>query len=205
MRRPWPVLLIAVVFGLLAGPSPFAAEVGLADTWRDATTTQIELKKTLILAITTDTKIRHRFEDRFVTLLRGRELQATTSYSIVPDLRAVPDRDAVVTALLEQHVQGVIALRLVPLDAMTVEAWGAKWRDDLAKPILLRDYVNASLAQMNPDAAWYGVEATLWTMETRRCVWAARTKELQTGALRKGAGGLVEDIIDDLRFKNLLK
>lgn len=200
------LLIVALLLpGILTTPPARAGEVVLADSWLNDQAKPVELGRVLVVAITTDTGIRHRFEDRFVSMLRGRNSDGTTSYSLVPDLRHIENRQAIVDTLLSLKVQGVITVRLVPLEKETAPAWSAAWRGHLLEPSLVRTQIEESLAQMEPDAKSYGVEVTLWSMEAGERLWAGRTNPDSARALGKGVGDLVYDIVNDLVYKGLLK
>lgn len=200
------LLIVALLLpGILTTPPARAGEVVLADSWLNDQAKPVELGRVLVVAITTDTGIRHRFEDRFVSMLRGRNSDGTTSYSLVPDLRHIENRQAIVDTLLSLKVQGVITVRLVPLEKETAPAWSAAWRGQLLEPSLVRTQIEESLAQMEPDAKSYGVEVTLWSMEAGERLWAGRTNPDSARALGKGVGDLVYDIVNDLVYKGLLK
>ena len=204
-RRRFLLVLLLCVPGILPMPPARAGEIVLADSWRNDAAKPVELAKVLVVAITTDTGIRHRFEERFVSMLRGRNSDGITSYSLVPDLRHVGDRKAIVDILLSEKVQGVITVRLVPLEKETAPAWSAAWKGRLLEPSLIRTQIEESLAQMNPDAKSYGVEVTLWSMAAGERLWAGRTNPDSARALSRGAGDLVYDIVNEMVYKGLLK
>jgi len=205
-RRFLLILVLALLLpGILPTPPTGAGELALAESWLNDGARPVELSRILVVAITTDPRIRHRFEDRFVSMLRGRNSDGTTSYSLVPDLRHIEHRQAIVDTLLSEKVQGVITVRLVPLGKETAPAWSAAWRSDLLKPSLVRTQIEESLAQMKPDAASYGVEVTLWSMQAGERLWAGRTNPDSARALGKGAGDLVYDIVNEMVYKGLLK
>lgn len=126
-----------------------AAEIALLDEWRAPEIGGTQFKRLLAAGITTDAPTRRKFEDRFVSLLRGREVA-------------------------------------------------------LGTPGRVRAYVEASVGRPPVKASRYGVEVTLWSVATGERVWAVRTGENKIGNLRKEAGSLVEDVINDLIHARLL-
>jgi len=197
------VALLPLVF--LPAPPADADELALADSWLNDGARPVELDKVLVVAITTDAGLRRRVEDRCVSMLRGRNSEGTTSYSLVPDLRHIGDRGKIVDTLLAQEVQGVITVRFVPLGKETAPAWSTAWRGRLVEPTLVRTQIEESLAELTPDAKSYGVEVNLWSMQAGERLWAGRTNPESARALSKGAADLVYDIVNELVYKGLLK
>ena len=66
----------------------------LVDDWTDRSFEKHEFKNLLIIGITDDIDARKQFENKFVSHLRGRDVMAVTSYSLVPDLTVTEDETA---------------------------------------------------------------------------------------------------------------
>jgi hypothetical protein len=186
--------------GLPAGGADLPA---IADRWRSDTPIPPDVRKVLIVGITADNAARRRFEDRVVTLLRARTVEAITSYSIVPDLRAERDTAAVIGALFERRVEGVITVRLRPLDETPEEQRAAAWRDAMAKPERAREYVDAALRDLDTEAKEIGAEVAYWSMEDGHRVWAGRFHGAKIKTLRKEASAMAQTAIDEMRFAGL--
>ena len=75
---PYRALLVALALGALAAPAIAAEAPVLADRWKAAQGVPPSIRKVLIVGITPDVKARRRFEDRFVTVLRARSVEAIT-------------------------------------------------------------------------------------------------------------------------------
>ena len=196
-------LLLAGVLAALQEPAG-AAVPSLAATWKDPATEHPPYNKILVVGITRNAPARRRFEDLFVSVLRGRSLEGRTSYTLAPDLDNVKDPQAIVDTLFAEHVDGVITVRLVSMDDRKEEDWDAAWRKDVENPVPIRTYVADSLAHLAPEAHWHGAELALWDVQTGRRLWAARSAPLKVKSLRKHATVLVQDTMDQLRFENLL-
>src|SRR4051812_10799881 len=67
--------------------------------------------KILVVAIADDREIRNRFEDKFVSHLRGRGIMAMASHPIVPSLTRMEDRKKVLEAIKKEGVDGVLTVR----------------------------------------------------------------------------------------------
>ncbi|HZN02243.1 MAG TPA: hypothetical protein VFD06_01520 [Candidatus Polarisedimenticolia bacterium] len=208
-RRPADLLVAAALACGLALPglptSPARADApALMDTWRGPGSARPEFKKVLVVGITRNAPARRRFEDLFVSILRGRESQAITSYSLAPDLDNIPDPEKVVETLFAGQVDGVITVRLVSLDGRDEAQWGEAWRKELDEPVRIRPYVTDSLRRLAPDADLHGAEFALWDVQTGERLWAGRSGPVKVKKLKKSATDLVQDVMTELRFRALL-
>ena len=176
---------------------------GLEDRWKDAQAMRLAMRKVLVVGITLDAHARRAFEDHFVSLLRGREVEAITGYSIVPDLGAERDTAKVRDALLAQRVGGLITVRLAPLGDPPEEAWAAGWREAMTAPERARDYVDTGLRAFDVKASKYGVEVAFWSMDDGRRIWAGRFKGQKLKYLRGHASEMVRSVIDEMVFQGL--
>ena len=87
-RRGILLALVAVVFASGAG----GERRKLAEFWSDPDHPSRRYEKLVVIGISDDQQIRHRFENKFVTHLRARQRDGQTSYSLVPDLSVVQSR-----------------------------------------------------------------------------------------------------------------
>lgn len=196
-------LASALLLAALPG-GPIAGTPSLHDAWKSPTAEHGEFKKVLVVGITRNAPARRRFEDLFVSVLRGRESQGITSYSIVPDLDNIPDPNKVVETLFADQVDAVITVRLVSLDGRDEAAWGTAWRAEVEQPARIRPYVTESLRQLAPDADQHGVEFGLWNVQTGERLWAGRSGPVKVKKLRKSATDLVQDVMTEMRFRQLI-
>ena len=164
----------------------------------------MKLHKLAIVGISADQEIRHRFEDKFVAHLRGREYEAVTSYSKVADLAVVEDREFLLNTILEQHIDGAISVRVVRLESKDEEGWSAKWRRDLDSGRTLRSMIDESLPHTGEKARHIGVEVALWETQGWSCIWSARTNASTLKTLRKGSSDFVQLVMDALEREKLL-
>ena len=200
------VVACAFVAPTLVAPPALADESGLADRWMDVAAARIGLHKVLIVGIAKDPKARRRFEDRFVTVLRTHNTEGVTSYSIVPDLQAPGDPEEIMKTLFAQRVDGVITVRIKPVDAKSEEAWAAGWRAAQEEPQRARAYVEASLREINPEADDFAAEVTLWSLgsaDTGRRIWAGRFSRQSIKYLRKHVNEMVQLVVDEMQYKDL--
>jgi hypothetical protein len=192
-----PLLVLAAAAG--------ASDIGMAEHWKMPDANRIGFNKVVVIGITTDAAARQRFEDRFVSLLRGRSMQGITSYSIVPDLTNVPDPHKVVEALLADQVDGVFTVRLVPFaDKKAWEAWPAAWRAGVESAPTVRAYVEESLARVPPaKVKKHGAEVSVWEVANGRRLWAGRFSPMSIGDLQDNASGMTQDVMTELVFEKV--
>ena len=176
----------------------------IADRWKSPDYQQTTFGKFMVVGITDDAETRRRFEDKFVSHLRGRKLEAVTSYSIVPDLTSIADRTEIVAAIEEQSIQAVISVRLVSMASTTPEAWAGSWRETTTGSQRLRELIDESLPLPAKPVGPFGVEIALWDTKTGARVWAGRTESYKLKQLQRGAGEIVQRIMDRLRVDSLV-
>ena len=159
----------------------------------------IHLTNVLVVGISDDRDIRNRFEDRFVTHLRGRGVQASASHSIVPDLTDLDDRDRILDAIYAEGVDAVLTVRAVRVERRGNAEWIAGWDAWSAAASTPRELIEASLPITGNRAKRYGVEFALWEIVGPRRLWAARSDVIKRKRLDDGAGDLLQAAIADLR------
>ena len=197
---------LAVLAVLLLAVSPAGAEKThkLVDIALNAHFERRPFHKIVVVAIVEDAETRRRFEDKFVSHLRGRDVEATVSYGIAPDLLAPPSRALVSEFVADESIDGAISVRVVPLKGRTEEEWADAWREFADGSSSLTDLVAESLPVTVTKSKTYGVEVTLWDADKRIHVWSARTNPYTLKEMRKGAGDFVQFVIDALKRDRLL-
>ena len=94
---------------------------------------------------------------------------------------------------------GAMTVRAVPLDDRGEEAWGAGWTAWADAPSTVRDLVRGTIPVAKKKAKKYGIELALWSVESPRPLWAARTTAVSKGDLRSGVGDLLRLTIESLK------
>jgi len=201
-RRYLPVLLVATI--ALVGAGGF--RVKLDDLWRDPTPGAREFEKLLVIAITEDRDVRRNFENRFVSHLRGLEIEGVTSRSMAPDLTRIEDEDDIVERIRADGIDGAISVRAVSLgkNDPSYAEWVAAWRAANEQPGDLRELIDDSLPVAETGAKLYGIEIALWETGGWRRIWAGRSTGYKPKQLRKGAGDFVQYVMHVLKSENLL-
>ncbi|MCP3979649.1 MAG: hypothetical protein GY716_10010 [bacterium] len=185
---------------LIAAGVADSATYYLAEKWIDPEFEKREVAKLLAVGITDDEEVRHRFEDKLVSHLRGRGLEGETSYSMVPELQHVDNRQELLTHILDERIDAVISVRVVALKGKTAEAeWSAAWKAELAEQRTLRQLIEETLPIERSKAKKYGAEIAVWGLSERRCVWAGRTETMTRKQLQEGAGTIVQHAMDALK------
>ncbi len=197
MRRAgWISLALAAWCGLAAAESPVYQ---FADHRMNSEARPRRLQKIIVIAITDDREVRNRFEEKFVTHLKGKGFDALISHELVPDLTQPGDRQKILEALTRENVDGAITVRAVPLDGMDEKAWGAAWTAWVDAPSTVRELIQRTVPVPKKKAGRYGIEIALWDAEASRPLWAARTRGVSKGDLREGVGDLLRLTIEDLK------
>ena len=193
----------SVLVALLAAPV-FAAGYGVVERWRDPAFGGSDFARLLVVGITNDRAVRHRFEDKLVTHLRARH-QALTSYTFAPDLARVGSPGEVAQQLTERDVDGILMVGLVPItDDAALASWAGSWPEGRAVETTARESLEHALTRSQVEAPRYAVEVELWDTASRRRVWSARTEAFKRKAWRDGASTMVQSVITGLRDDKLL-
>lgn len=203
-RMAWVALAVAP---LVAAVLPLQADgkYKLVDRWQSPAEHRT-FRKFIIIGISDVKEARNQFENNFVSQLRGRNIGATASYTIVPSLVGIDDaeRDKILRTVEEQHIDGAITVRAVPLVDMTEEQWIAEWKKQIEGTGTLRELIEETLPLSGEKARKYGVELTVWDVENRTRVWAGRTGVLDRGELRKGIPEFVRGVTNVLVYVDLV-
>jgi hypothetical protein len=174
--------------------------VRLVAQWSSPESAGKKFYKILAMGIADDRELRHRFEDKMVSHLRGQDILAVTSYSMVPDLMAPGSREEILKKIEAQHIDAAITFRLVPLGKQEESAWDAEWMRQTQEAGTLRELIASSLPLKLEKSETYGVEVTLWAEATPARQWTARTAPHGIKALRQGSTMLIQDVIQTLRY-----
>jgi hypothetical protein len=188
------VVLALSAAGAAGGDAPYRLE-----DYRSIGEPVARPTKILVIALASDPQVRNRFEDKFVTHLRGREIGATASHAIVPSLTEPEAREKVLAAIEKEGLDGVMTVRAVGLDDAGEAGWVAEWQTWLAGESTVRQLVERTLPMPSKRAKKYGIEFALWGGTPGRRLWAARTGVCTRKDLESGVGDLLQLAIDGLK------
>jgi hypothetical protein len=179
--------------GAVAGGDPYSLEES-----RSIAEPTSPPRTLLVVAIADDPQIRNRFEDKFVSHLRGREIMAKASHPIVPSLTQIEDREKVLAAIAKEGVGGVMTVRAVSLDETGKDRWAQDWHAWLESDSTIRQLVEQSLPLPKKKSKKYGIEFTLWGSGGRK-LWAARTGACSRSDLKSSTAELLQLAIDAMK------
>ena len=189
---------VAALCALVSAPV-LGADFGVVERWNDQGFTGGDYERLLVIGITTDRGVRHRFEDKLVTHLRAR-YEALTSYASVPDLSTVGSPGEVAQKLVAQNVSAILMVGLVPIENdAAYESWASSWSASRSTETTARASLEQALTRSQVEAERYAVEIELWDSESRRRVWSGRTEPQKRKAWRGGASAMVQSLILALR------
>ena len=190
-------LLVTTLMG--AAPPPH-----LVAQWNSPADAGQKFHKILAIGITDDRELRHRFEDKVVTLLRVKDVEAVTSYSLVPDLKAPVSREEILQRIEALKIDAVLSFRAVPLEKRDEASWGADWLRESEGTGTLRDLIQATLPLKATKSKLHGVEVTLWTLGTPPRLWSGRSGPHKMNELREGASFFIQDVIGALQYLHII-
>lgn len=199
MRRHAARFVLALMSATLSGA---AAPPQLVAQWSSPADPGQKFQKILAIGITDDRELRHRFEDNVVTHLRGQDIQAVTSYSLVPDLQSPGSREEILQKIEAQKIDAALSFRAVPLEKSDETAWDAEWMREAEGGGTLRELIQRTLPIKKTKSKLYGVEVTLWVNGTPARLWSGRTGATKLKDLREGVSGLIQDVIETLKYSH---
>jgi hypothetical protein len=195
------VLAVAV---LVALPAAAAKRHKLLEEWLNPDHARHPLRKLVVLAIVDDEPARKQFENKFVSHLRGRGVEAAVSYAVAPDLSALPSREQVEAFLHDESIDGAVSVRVVALHGTTESDWAAAWSAEVRGTGTLAELVRESLPIASVKSPSYGIEVTLWDADKRTRIWSGRTNPYTRKEMRSGAAEFVQFVLDALEISRLL-
>jgi hypothetical protein len=196
--RIFKAFLVVALFAVVLPIIHAADDHKLVQTWVNPEYEGVRLTQVIVVGIAGLTVERKQFEDKFLTHLRGRNIDGITSHSIVPYLDDVEDREALIRALHQKGIEAAITVRLVRLDEQTEEEWAEAWGRQPGSGIRIRDLVEQTLPEPEEDAKHYGVEVALWEADQWSMVWAARSDTYKRKELKKAVAPFVQRTMVEL-------
>ena len=201
-RRAATIAAVAVI-AILLGTG--AKNHRLVDRWENPDFEKRSFLKLLVIGITDDRQARHGFEDLFVSHLRGKGIEGLTSYSLVRELGTADDEKALIAILDDREVDAAITVRVVPLKDLDEAEWAEQWNAAVNSDQTVRDLVEETLPLDQGKSKKYGLEVSLWDVENRQRVWAARTTPYTVKQMRKGTGSFVQMVMHGMEYNELLR
>lgn len=203
-RSPWTILA-ALLLTAAVLPIQASGRYRLVDRWENPDAYR-RFTKFLVVGLSDVKEARHQFENNFVSQLRGRSIGAMASYTIARDLVNIDEteRAKIIQILEDEDIDGVISVRAVRLTGINEEQWIENWKTQVEGDGTFRELINETLPLSEEKSKRYGVELTVWDVEKRKRVWAARTNTLGRKELRKGVPDFVRGVMGVLVSADLV-
>lgn len=196
-------LRVAILFILVV--MAFGAVTGGNETPRIVEKMKVEgdiprFTKVLVLGITDDSAVRRGFEDRFVSILKGRRVDGLPSWKVSEGLGEAPDKEKILIALTGSGIDAVLTVRPVPLGKDDPEeTWVSAWKAAWEKPMTIRQLIDETLPLPEmKKVKRSGVEITVWDVTTRGRFWTGRTGVHSPRQILEAVPDLVQQTIDAL-------
>jgi hypothetical protein len=177
----------------------------LIDRWENPDD-HVLFTKFLVVGISEVKQARNQFENNFVSQLRGRDIPAVASYTIVPELVGIDDAEAhkILEILDEEKIDAVITVRAVPLEGLTEDEWVAGWKKELGSGGTIRELIEETLPLADEKVKRYGVELAVWDVKAGVRFWAGRTNVLKRRQLSKGVPEFVRGVINAMVMADIV-
>ncbi len=202
MRRRTAIILTAILCSLATGADK--APPSIMESWLNPSH-EGEFHNLIVIGISDDQVVRHHFEDKFVSHLRGEGIDAVTSHSLVADLQKIESRDQIVDKIMEQKIDGVITVRVVALGKGEEQAWHRTWAEGTEREDNVRMLIAETLPVKSRKAPLFGVEIAVWDIENRYRVWSGRSDGHKKKQLQEGAGNFIGYTLDALKDAGLFR
>lgn len=185
------------------------ASTTLTGAWRNPAYSGGAFHKLLVVGATESPTDRRVFEDTFVAALRDAGVEATASYSLIPQEGKI-DEPTLKNAVREHGLDAVIMTRLVRIDTQTVVTPSyvstlpsLRYRDSLygyystawppyGMPSEAREYKSAVL------------ETTLWNAADSKLVWSGTTSTFAPSSVQSTTADFAKVMISELKTRDLL-
>jgi hypothetical protein len=195
----------ASVLGVMTLMLAACASTSLTNSWRDPAYTGPQLKKVMVMGVSTQPSVRRVFEDEFVNELKAAGVEAVASYTLIPqDGKA--DEATLQRAVHESGADGALISRLVRRETKTQVTPG------FYQPAPVMGfygwYSSAWIGYYElPTIYQYDVvtfETSLFDIDAQRLLWAGTTETFSPSNVRKDTKELAKLIIDALKQQRLI-
>jgi hypothetical protein len=167
----------ALIFGACGGPS-----TTLDQSWAAPARSRPQMQRVVTLFVGQSVTMRHHAEDQLARDLRGRGLDATSSYSVIGD-EPITDIEAAKPKLLALGYDGLVTMRIIDRE-QTIESvpgfdgyygyygYYGGWGGDYLYPQTV-----------------YRIETVAYSLHTGRLVWSGTTRSVDPDTMDE----LIED------------
>jgi len=199
-RMSWASMLGVMTLVIAA-----CASTSLTNSWRDPAYTGPQLKKVMVMGVSTQPSVRRVFEDEFVNELKAAGVEAVASYTLIPqDGKA--DEATLQRAVHESGADGALISRLVRRETKTQVTPG--YYQPVPAMGFYGWYSSAWIGYYEPPTVYqYDVvtlETSLYDIDAQRLLWAGTTETFSPSNVRKDTRDLAKLIIDALKQQRLI-
>jgi hypothetical protein len=184
--------LVAVAAALVSG---CANSTQMVATWRDPLAPPVVLTRTLAVFMTKEPGLRRMVEDKLASRLPG----GVPSYRIIADDQ-ITDVASVRSRLAGQGFDGVVIMRLTDVSTETTEVGGY---GDLAGYWRYWGYASGPIYYETETL--YSVESTLYSFDSGKMLWMARSQTVNPKNANKLAEYSVKFAVKNMQAQGILR
>jgi hypothetical protein len=183
----------------------------LATRWNDTDYKGPVLEKVLVVGVMKDDSRRRHYETEFVKKLTADGRKAVASYALMPDLKAVDDKDELVAIINQAGADSVL---ITTLKAVKKEEREVPPRVDYVPsmgmgygyyPYYLTSYQAVYSPGYTTVDTVVHLETRVFALSTGDLVWAGNTESVNAGSADKIISETANLIVTDMKKSGLLK
>jgi hypothetical protein len=196
--------LLVLALSVLAGCS----ETRLVDTWQEPNYKGGPLKHLLVIGLAKDPTTKRMFEDIFCEALTAEKIQATQSYTVLPDGEQV-SKELVTKTVKDGSYDGVILTRLVGKDEQTTyvpgTAYSTGWYGGGYYGAYGWGYGVAYSPGYVTTQQVFRVQTTLWATEgDGKLIWTGTSESIDPSSVKVTSKNLTRLITNQLVTSKLI-
>jgi hypothetical protein len=215
LNRSVSVLIASV---MLAGLTACTTTT-LATRWNDTEYKGPPLEKVLVVGVMKDDIKRRYYEDEFVKKINAGGRHAVTSYSLMPDLKAVDDKEELVAIVKKAGADSIL---ITTLKAIKKEEREVPPRVDYV-PTMGMGYGGMGMGYGGYYGGYYNsfntiyspgyttvdtvvhLETRVYAVETEDLVWAGNTESMNASSADSIISETASIIVNDMKKSGLIK
>ena len=215
LTRPISVMTALMIFAGLTA----CTTTKLASRWNDTEYKGPLLEKVLVVGVMKDDIKRRYYEDEFVKKINAGGRHAITSYTLMPDLKAVDDKEELVAIVKKAGADSVL---ITTLKAVKKEERDVPPRVDYVPTMGMGyggmgmgfggyygGYYNSYQAVYSPGYTTVDtivqLETRVYALPTEDLVWAGNTESMNASSAEKIISETASIIVNDMKSSGLIK
>jgi len=197
--------VLASIVGIALACLGSCAPTSLVSSQKNAAYTGTPLSRLVVIGATSDLRVQQAFEDEFVARLRAAGITAVPSYPLIRE-SATGDRAELRRAVESAGMDGVLAVRLVPIEAGETALQAFNFEDRSAgfyayysadSPELLDPGLGSASNNMT-------IHFDLYSVSGSQLVWAGDAATFASSDVKQLASGLAYAVIPALKKEKLI-